>query len=197
MNFDTFSEPLPRRLAAGLTRLAAVARQLDWRTAESEGLTPTQGDILGFACARPAGVRLAAAAAQVGVSNPTASDAVAALARKGLIERRPDAADGRAVAIVATAAGRTLNARRPASFETVIAGLDPVEQETLLRLTAKMIRSLQRAGAIAPQRTCVTCRFFRENVAPGSREPHYCAFVGAPMGDRHLRIDCPEHQPSP
>lgn len=63
-----------------------------------------------------------------------------------------------------------------------------------MRLVAKMIRALQLKGLIAPQRTCVSCQFFRENAAPGQPEPHYCAFVGAPMGDRHLRVDCPEHQ---
>lgn len=193
-SFDAISDPLPRRLADGLTRLAAVARQIDWHHAEIEGLTPTQADLLRFAVSRPAGVRLSAAAAQAGVTKATASDAVAALERKRLIDKRPDPLDRRALALMATADGRTLQARWPASFEAVVEGLSAIEQETLLRLVAKMIRALQLKGVIAPQRACVSCRFFRENAAPGAPEPHFCAFVGAPMGDRHLRVDCPEHQ---
>lgn len=192
--FDAISDPLPRRLADGLARLAAVARQIDWNNAEMEGLSPTQADILSFAVSRPLGVRLSAAAAQAGVTKATASDAVAALERKGLIEKRPDPLDRRALALIATNEGRALEQRWPASFEAVIAGLNAADQETLMRLVAKMIRALQLKGLIAPQRTCVSCRFFRENAALGQPEPHYCAFVGAPMGDRHLRVDCPEHQ---
>lgn len=192
--FDVISEPLDRRLADGLARLAVVARQLDWQTAEIEGLSPTQGELLRFAVSRPDGVRLSAAAKQAGVSKPTASDAVNALRRKGLIERTADPDDRRAVALRASEAGRALERRWPASFQAVVAGLDAGEQEVLLRLVTKMIRALQLKGLIAPQRTCVTCRYFRENVAPGAREPHVCALVGAPMGDRHLRIDCPDHQ---
>ena len=46
MKFDDITDPIERRLADGLTRLAAVARQLDWQTAADAGLSPTQADIL-------------------------------------------------------------------------------------------------------------------------------------------------------
>jgi len=194
MNFDDISEPLSRRLAAGLERLAAVSRQLDWQTAETEGLSPTQADLLRYAVQRPEGVRLSAAAAHVAVRNATASEAVSALERKGLLRKTADPNDGRAILLRPTARGRRLAGRWPASFEPVVGGLSAEEQEALLRLVMKMVRSLQNRGEIAPQRSCLGCRFFRENHTPGSAEPHYCAFVGAPMADRHLRIDCAEHE---
>lgn len=194
MNFDATSGPLDRRLADGLARLAAVSRQLDWHAAEAAGLSPTQADILRFAAVRPQGVQLSAAAAHAGVRNATASEAVVALERKALVGKHADARDGRAVVIKATAEGQKAAQRWPASFGPIIASLCEAEQEVLLRLVLKMIRQLQRRNLIAPQRTCVTCRYFRENVAPQSPQPHYCAFVGAPMADRHLRVDCPEHE---
>jgi DNA-binding MarR family transcriptional regulator len=194
--FDALSDPLERRLADGLARLAAVSRQLDWQAAEVEGLSPTQADILAFLARRPKGVRLSAAAAHAGVRSATASDAIAALHRKGLLKKHADAEDGRAVRLRATPEGEALVRRWPTTFEPIVSGLDAAEQETLLRLVVKMIRSLQRRHLIAPQRTCVTCRYFRENVAPDQRERHFCAFVGAPMADRHLRVDCPEHEPA-
>lgn len=187
-------EPLDRRLADGLTRLAAVARQLDWQAAESAGLTPTQADILRFVASRAAGVRLTDAAAHAGVSKATASDAVSALERKGLLRKYADASDGRANALKATAKGKLVAHRWPGSFIPVVAGLTQAEQETLLGLVIKMIRQLQLRQLIAPQRTCVTCRYFRENVAPGTDTPHFCAFVGAPMAVRHMRVDCAEHE---
>ncbi len=192
--FDTMSEPLSQRLADGLARLGAVARQLDWQTAETEGLSPTQADILHFIVSRPLGVRLSAAAAHAGIRNATASDAVTALERKGLIGKHPDPDDGRAVLLKCTVDGKELAQRWPQSYHSVIDGLDAVEQEALLGLVIKMIRTLQKANLIAPQRACISCRYFRENIAPGSDEPHYCALVKAPMAERHLRIDCLEHE---
>ena len=194
MKFDEITEPLDRRLADGLTRLAAVARQLDWQAAASAGLSPTQADILRFVASRPEGARLTAAAAHIGVRKATASDAVTTLETKSLLRKQADAADGRAIALKATAKGTRVAREWPASFGPVVEGLSNNEQEILLALVIKMIRQLQLRELIAPQRTCVTCRHFRENVAPGTASPHFCAFVGAPMAERHLRVDCPEHE---
>lgn len=194
MNFDQITEPLDRRLADGLTRLAAVARQLDWRAAEAVGLSPTQADILRFVANRPAGARLTDAAAHAGVRKATASDAVSALERKALVRKYADATDGRAVALKATARGHQVARDWPSNFAPIVAGLNQTEQVAMLGLVVKMIRQLQQRGLIAPQRTCVTCRHFRENVAPGTGMPHFCALVGAPMAERHLRVDCAEHE---
>jgi DNA-binding MarR family transcriptional regulator len=194
MNFDQITEPLDRRLADGLTRLAAVARQLDWQAAEAAGLSPTQADILRFVANRPAGARLTDAAAHAGVRKATASDAVSALERKALVRKYADATDGRAVALKVTARGHQVARDWPSNFAPIVAGLNQAEQEALLGLVVKMIRHLQQRRLIAPQRTCVTCRHFRENVAPGTGTPHFCAFVGAPMAELHLRVDCAEHE---
>ncbi len=194
MSFDEITEPLARRLADGLTRLAAVARQLDWQAGESAGLSPTQADILRFVASRPDGVRLTAAAAHAGIRKATASDAVTTLESKSLLRKQADATDGRAVALKATTKGRQIAREWPSGFRPVVEGLTESEQESLLTLVVKMIRHLQQRQLIAPQRTCVSCRFFRENIAPGTSTPHFCAFVGAPMAERHLRVDCPEHE---
>lgn len=194
MNFDEISEPVDRRLADGLARLAAVARQHDWQAAETLGLSPTQADILHFVANRPEGARLTAAAAHVGVRKPTASDAVTALINKSMLRKQADATDRRAVALKATAKGKRIAQDWPASFGPLVEGLSENEQESLFALVIKMIRQLQLRGLIAPQRTCVTCRYFRENAAPDTNTPHFCALVGAPMAKRHLRVDCPEHE---
>lgn len=194
MKFDAMTEPLDRRLADGLARLAVVARQLDWQAAEAAGLSPTQADILRFVANRPQGVRLTAAAAHAGVRNATASDAVTALERKALVRKYADASDGRAVALKATSKGQRIAQAWPSSFVPIVAGLSQAEQESLFGLVIRMIRQLQQRQLIAPQRTCVSCRHFRENVAPGTDTPHFCALVGAPMADRHLRVDCAEHE---
>ncbi|MES9976752.1 MAG: MarR family winged helix-turn-helix transcriptional regulator [Candidatus Thiodiazotropha sp.] len=194
MNFDEITEPLARRIADGLTRLASVARQLDWQAAEAAGLSPTQADLLRFVVSRPQGTRLTAAAAHSGIRKATASDAVSALERKALVRKYADTADGRAITLKVTAKGRKAAQKWPASFEPIILGLTQNEQQVLLGLVIKMISQLQQRELIAPQRTCVSCRHFRKNVAPGTKTPHFCAFVDAPMAERHLRVDCPEHE---
>jgi DNA-binding MarR family transcriptional regulator len=194
MNFDHISDPLDLRLADGLTRLAAVARQLDWQAAATAGLSPTQADILRFVANRPEGARLTAAAAHVGVRKATASDAVTTLENKALLRKDADASDARAVTLKATPTGHEIAQSWPRSFAPVVAGLTQAEQEVLHGLVVKMIRHLQQRQLIAPQRTCVACRHFRENVAPGTCSPHFCAFVGASMADRHLRVDCAEYE---
>jgi DNA-binding MarR family transcriptional regulator len=194
MKFDDISEPLNQRLADGLGRLAAVARQLDWQAAASAGLSPTQADILRFVANRPAGARLTAAAAHAGIRKATASDAVSALENKSLIRKGSDATDRRAIALQTTPRGARVAHDWPPSFAPIVEGLTAQEQETLYGLVLKMVRQLQQRELIAPQRTCVSCRYFRKNTAPGSETPHYCALVGAPMAERHLRVDCPEHE---
>lgn len=198
--FDMISEPLPRRLRDGLERLATVLRSDQWSAANAVGLNPTQAHVLSFLAGRgEAGLRVKAIAEHLGVTQPTATDSVAALERKGLVAKKADASDARAVAVRVTQAGR--DAVRAIGLSTMatdaaLAALSPAEQAELLLLVTKLIRSLQLAGALPAQRTCVSCRHFRANTYPGADAPHHCAFVNAAFGTRHLRLDCGEHEPA-
>lgn len=197
--FDAISEPVSRRVTAGLARIGLVLRAGQWRGASAERLTPTQGQALAVLRGAPSGLRLSALSQALAVTAPTASDAVAALERKGLVRRDPAPDDQRALAIVPTAEGVAMADRVavwPDFLLRAVDALTEAEQEVFLRGLVKMIRSLQLTGEIAPQRVCVTCRYFRPNVHADPRAPHHCAFVDAPFGDRHLRLDCPEHAPA-
>jgi len=199
--FDAISTPLVRRLREGLDRIAAAMRADEWGVAEEAGLTPTQLHALTFIAGRgEAGMRLRAVAEHLGVTQPTATDSIAALVRKGLLVKQPDLEDKRAVAIRVTPAGcdvvRAIGLAMTAA-ERALETLTPQEQQTLLELVIKTIRALQQAKAIPPQRLCVTCRHFRPYVHEDVELPHHCALVGAAFGGRHLRLDCPEHGPAP
>lgn len=198
--FDTSSEPLPRRLRDGLERLASVLRADQWSAANAAGLNPTQAHVLSFLAGRgEAGLRVKAIAGHLGVTQPTATDSVAALERKGLVSKQADASDARAVAVRVTQAGRdAVRAIGLSSMATdeALAALSPTDQAALLLLVTKLIRSLQLAGALPAQRVCVTCRHFRPNAHPGADAPHHCAFVNAAFGSRDLRLDCGEHEPA-
>ena len=199
MSNDTASSrPLAARIGDGLTRIAAAMRADDWRAAEAGGLTPTQMHVLRFVAGRdPVGVRVKEIAADLGVSQPTATDAIAALERKGHVHRAPSLADRRAVTITITDSGiALLHQAADAAGATLaaVAGLAPAEQENLLMSLVRVIRNLQEAGAIPIQRMCATCRYFRPHVHGDVAAPHHCAFVDAAFGSRDFRIDCREHE---
>lgn len=182
-------------IMTGLSRIGMLLRSEGWRRAEATGLTPTQAQILAHLAGRgPA--RVGAIAGEIAVTQPTASDAVAALVRKGYVEKRPDPEDARAAQLHPTAAGRRI-ARDLAVWPDALLGavdmLDPAETAAFLKGLTKMIGALQMRGAIPVQRMCVSCAHFRPNVHPDAARPHHCAFVDAPFGDASLRLDCSDH----
>lgn len=197
-DFDALSEPLETRVAAGLARIGTALRTHSWRGAAPAGLTPTQGAAVALLRGERDGLRLSALATSLAVTPATASDALAALVRKGLVARGADPADARAAAFTLTAEGEALADRIatwPDFLARALGTLDAAEQAALHRMLIKTIRALQEAGDIPVQRMCVTCRYFRPGAHPGDADrPHECAYVGAPFGDRHLRLDCREQE---
>ena len=191
------SGAVTQRLSTGLAKIGMAIKSQAWRSAGPARLTPTQGQAVTLLRARGE-MRLDALAAELGVTAPTASDAVGALVRKGLVLRARSAADGRAVSLSLTPEGTALAdevADWPDFLARAIDVLDPGEQTVLLRSMSKIIRQLQVAGDIPVQRMCVTCVHFRPNVHAGPH-PHHCAFVDAAFGERELRLDCHDQAPA-
>lgn len=187
----------PDSALTGLAKLGLVLRHHAWQRRGRSGLTPTQAGILSLLATRgPA--RVGAVARDLGVTQPTASDAVAALERKGLAERQQDPFDARATTVAATAAGRALAAETaewPDALLGAVGALSPDDHGALLRGLSALIRELQERAEIPVQRMCVTCLHFRPNVHRDPVRPHHCAFVDAPFGDPALRLDCSDHDP--
>ena len=193
-------EPLARRVTTGLAKVGLALKQQAWAEAGGRGLTPTQGQVLALLRASPGGLRLGALAAQLGVTTATTSDSVAALARKGLVDKLPLAADGRAVLVRLTPAGAREAAAAAAWPDFLLEAVDqlgPAEQAAFLRGLVTMIRTLPVRGRIPVARMCVSCRFFQPYRHDHPSAPHHCAFVDAPFGDGELRLDCPDHQTAP
>lgn len=190
------TEPINRRVAAGLAKIAMALRNRSWQEAGPRGITPTQGQILAFLHLQPEPAMLGAIAAGVAISDPTACDSVQTLVKKGLVKKVRAAVDRRARAISLTAPGRR-EAGRVAGWPDFLAdaveALPPAEQEALLRGLVKTIRVLQEAEEIPVSKMCVTCHYFRPNVHDDPRRPHHCAYVDAPFGDSLIRIECAEH----
>jgi DNA-binding MarR family transcriptional regulator len=195
------SQQLTRRLRDGLDRICVVMRADQWAIAGAVGLNPTQTHVLTFIAGRgEKGVRVGTIATQLGVTQPTATDSIASLVRKGFLTKAADPEDTRAVIVRVTRVGRDIVrgiGLAITATERALETLSIREQTELLRLVIKTIRALQVAGAIAPQRMCVSCRYFRPNAHEDQRAPHHCAYVDAAFGAEGLRIDCDEHEALP
>jgi len=184
------------RIVSAISRIAAVLRAGAWQFATSEGLNPTQVEILEMLLARSEGVRLSWIAEQLGVTNASASDSIASLHAKKLVKKGRAADDGRAVAVKLTAPGRTLaekiSGAREFAFEAVNQ-LPKQTQEALFTSLLALIGGLQKEERFPEIRACVTCRHFAPNAHANEAAPHHCRLVNAPLPKTLLRLDCPEH----
>jgi DNA-binding MarR family transcriptional regulator len=196
--FESVSHPISSRLREGLERVGAVLRSESWTATTALGLNPTQANILTFLAGRNAeAIRVKDIALQLGVSQPTATDSITALERKNLVQKVLSADDARSVRVKITGQGRKMLKTIGMSAwvtEESLAALAPDEQADFLLLLIKLIRSLQLKGAVPVQRMCVSCKHFRPNTYSDALNPHHCAFVNAAFGDRHLRLDCSDHE---
>ncbi|MCS6927351.1 MAG: MarR family winged helix-turn-helix transcriptional regulator [Candidatus Binatia bacterium] len=187
-----------QQVLTGLAKIGLALKVHAWQTSGPQGLTPTQGQILTLLQAR-APRALNEVASELGVGAATVSEAVTTLVRKRLVQKTRAPHDRRQLVLLLTARGRRVATRIagwPDFLLHAIHLLSGEERGVLLRTLVKIIRTLQERRQIPVARMCVTCRFFRPNVYPGSERPHHCAFVDAPFGDHELRLECRDHQPA-
>ena len=152
MDFDALSEPLDCRLAEGLSRLASVARQLDWQAGAAAGLSPDPGRFAVLHRESTGGHSPDRRSGHVGIRKATASEATAALERKTLVGKHSDALDGRAIALRATAKGRQAAQAWPTSFKTIVAGLSRVRAGNSTGIRDQNDPTIAGRWLIAPQR---------------------------------------------
>lgn len=190
-----------QRIVAGLAKLSLVLRHQAWTRGTQSGLTPTQAQILALLAGRtPAGLSVGQIAAELAVSQPTISDAVGVLKRKGFVRGTRKEADARVVLVRLTPRGARVATRQvewPDAMRQAVGGLEAAEQASLLQLLLKMIHSLQEGGQIPVARMCSSCVYFRPHVHADSARPHHCDFVDAPLGGGDLRLDCNDHEVLP
>lgn len=190
---------LDRRLLDAVERLGHGLRSLSQRTARAAGLTPLQQQaLLAIARQPPQRRQVGALSAEFDVTNPTMSDAVTALARKGLVTRTV-AGDARRRELALTDAGEQTAAGLAAWDSPALQalhGLDDADKGAALEVLLSAIAVLVRDGTIAVARTCTTCRHFRPHEHADAPAPHHCALLGLQLSRTDLRTDCPEHLPA-
>ena len=188
-------EGLDAKLVGALDRAGHALDAELRRGARARGLTATQGRVLLRLSAEPVERRrVGALAAEFDLRQPTVSDAVSALERKGLVRRRAARDDARAVDLELTERGRRVAAALSDWDERVHVSLGELageRKEAALSLLLDLLADLNRQGVIAEARMCTTCRFLRRH----ANSPGYCTLLEVELEPADLRVDCPEHQP--
>lgn len=91
-------EPIGNRVVTRLSKIGLALKAQAWKGASQQGLTPTQGQVLALLAQRGE-QRLGEVAQSLGITPATASDAVKALAAKGLVVKARGPGDARAVSL--------------------------------------------------------------------------------------------------
>jgi DNA-binding MarR family transcriptional regulator len=129
------------RLLDVLGRIVRRLTRLGGGLDEGPALTATQRVAL-IETVEGEPIRLHDLADRLGVTAPTASRAVDGLVEHGLLERRPDPDDRRAVRISLTAEGRALVEERKtrvlAAFLPAVATMSAADQERLVELLTEL-----------------------------------------------------------
>ncbi|MBP6997541.1 MAG: winged helix-turn-helix transcriptional regulator [Phycicoccus sp.] len=179
------------KLAAALDQLARARRLHRQGIATARGLSPLQLDILqALVAGGPSAGAVGSLARELGVSQPTMSDAVKALERKSLVARSTQAGGRPRGLLTVTDAGVTA-----AAFEDPVVAiardLPDHLREDLLAATLAIIAGLLELGVITVARNCLTCSFHRHDAGG-----HHCQLLEIDLAPADLRVTCPDHEPA-
>ncbi|MCS7176520.1 MAG: MarR family winged helix-turn-helix transcriptional regulator [Candidatus Kapabacteria bacterium] len=193
---------LGSKVIAALERLGRVLRSVLLADALGEDISITQAQILLQCYLQPGRLySVTELAEELDLTQPTISDSVTSLQRKGLLQKLQREDDRRAVAVVLTAKGRAtahrLWQRQVRRFEKVLSHLSANQEVQLLHLLLQTIAAAYAEGVLRSARTCLTCRFLRRlSTEHRERQPAYfCSFLEIPLDIPDLRILCPDHEP--
>lgn len=185
-------DTLPRVSAGPLyDRIERVANLLGARaraTARAHGVEPIQLDVLHFLarCNRYSDTSKAVAEF-FGLTKGTVSQTIAALHRKGMLDKQPDPADGRRIHLILTRAGdRVVREAFPPELLRAVA----IPRDTALVAELDgLLRRMQRASGSASFGECRSCELFRRE---GDRR-YRCGLTGEALRRIDIEKICLEH----
>ena len=128
-------------VVAALVRSSFLVNAVYADSAREHGLTPQQGQLLCVLMARPYG--MSELGAVLGLAKSSLTGLVDRSERNGLVRRRPDPQDTRAVGVALTPRGGRLAEKFYAEtcrrIEELPAGLSAAERDTLARLLGRVV----------------------------------------------------------
>lgn len=174
-----------------IERIAGLLRRDTRDVGRGKDLHPVQLEALRYlARANRVSDTPAAVGDYLGLTKGNVSQRLNGLVRQGLVRRQPDAADGRIVHLVVTAAGRrALDALAPRRRELTAMAGGPDLTALESGLTALLHELVRTRGA----RTFGACRTCRHHETAGGRP--YCRLLDQPIPRDETDRLCREHEP--
>ncbi|MEZ5255575.1 MAG: MarR family winged helix-turn-helix transcriptional regulator [Ilumatobacteraceae bacterium] len=173
-------------------RLGQAHRSFLQDLATRYGLTPLQVQVISALGEGPPPMPYVGdIARELGITQPSASDAVAALEAKGYVSRVVDTQDRRRVALGLTEAGEELDRRlvRDRSIlRSALAAIPEEHHEPLLEAMQRLLTTMSNAGVVSQARNCYTCRHF--DVEPAG---YRCNAYQETLLAAELRVNCADH----
>ncbi len=192
MNTDT-ENSTASNLTIGLNKLSLAIRSQAWKKADTDGLNPTQAQIVNMLSKTDA-MQLSQVAQALGISAASVSDSIKTLIEKELVQKHRSTNNARAIALTLTDKG-CIQAKNTNTYSdfliSAVHSLTPVEQGVLLKTLTKIIHSLVEGGQILVAKMCLHCTYFRPNVHIDiPNKSHHCQYIDTAFGDSELRLDC-------
>ena len=157
-------------------------------TARAHGVEPIQLDVLHFLARCNRYSDTAKAVTEFfGLTKGTVSQTIAALHRKGLVEKQPDPADGRRIHLILTRTGERM-VREAFPPELLCSVATPEDAALVTGLEGLLLR-MQRASGSASFGECHSCVHFRRE---GDRR-YRCGLTGEALRRVDIEKICLEH----
>ena len=194
-NLEVQNKSIENKIVFGLERVTEAFRVMLWEKAKEYKLSPIQIQILIFINNHDNRLcTVSYLANEYNMTKATISDSVKSLLQKELIVKLIDEDDSRSYRIGLTAKGNDLALQLADYSDTM---LNPIEslsidnKSFLWEIISKLIRDLQRSGAISMQRMCYTCSYYSEK-----DNSAFCNLLNQQLHTTDIRLDCPEHKSS-
>lgn len=183
------------KIVASLERISQAFRVLLWQESKEHFLTPIQVQVLIFLLHHGEQKRkVSYLADEFNMTKATISDTVKTLESKDLIYKEFELNDGRSYVIHLTPKGKEIAEQTSLFTKEIRKPLEELSsdnQENLMFSLFNVIRHLNKAEVITPQRMCASCAYFEPAKDEGNP---FCRLLNQTLFVKDLRLDCPEHR---
>lgn len=188
------ADDVDHKLLDAVERLGRALRAARQHLATELGLTTLQIDVI-ERLDHLGSLPISRLARELDIAQPTASDAVATLERKQILERTRTSQDRRVTVASLTDTGESIAERIGDNLQALYPephGPPEPDRGIALHVLLQEILRLQRSGVITINRSCLSCHHYQPQTR--DREAR-CLLLDTPLQPAQLRIDCPEHEP--